>query len=84
MEDDNHRKDYTLERVVAEFLYTSDNMFGDVKFDAEVELYRRIPPPDWAIGKRGGIPTVARDFYNDDGTRKEESCLKTSSPNINP
>lgn len=72
MSKDNHRANRSLDEVVAEFLYTDDGMFGDIKFDAEVELYRRIPPPKWAQNKRC-LPTVAQEFYNNDGTRKEPS-----------
>jgi hypothetical protein len=54
-------EDSTLEEVVAAFLYTSDNMFGEVVFDAQRELYRRTPPPDWA--KRHPLPDMAQEWH---------------------
>lgn len=60
----------TLEEVVASFLYTSQNMFGEVVFDAERELFKRTPPPKWAIGKNGGLPTMAKEFYQESGEVK--------------
>ena len=55
-------EDYTLEEVLANFLYTSDNMFGDIVCDAERELYKRIPPPEWA--KKHPLPTLAKEFHS--------------------
>lgn len=66
---ENFRADHPLEQVVAEALYTDDNMFGDIKFDAELELFRRIPPPGWAQNK-GRLPIAAQEFWNEDGTPK--------------
>lgn len=54
-------EDYTLNEVLESFLYTSDNMFGEVVFDAQRELYRRIPPPIWA--KHQPLPTLAKEFH---------------------
>jgi hypothetical protein len=46
----------SFKEVVESALYTSDNMFGEIAFEAERELMRRLmklyPPPDWAKGKR--------------------------------
>ena len=53
----------TLERVLAAFLYTDDNMFGRELFDAHRELYKRIPPPEWA--KRFPLPTMAKEFHGE-------------------
>lgn len=54
-------EDKTLEEVVAAFLYTSQNMFGEVVFDAERELFKRTPPPEWA--KKHKLPTLAEEFH---------------------
>lgn len=54
-------EDYSLAEVVATYLYTSDNMFADIVFDAERELYKRTPPPEWA--KRHSLPTMAKEFH---------------------
>jgi hypothetical protein len=52
---------HTLEDVLAAFLYTSEGMFGDIVFDAERELYKRIPPPEWA--KKHPLPELAKEFH---------------------
>jgi hypothetical protein len=52
----------TLESVLAAFLYTSENMFGEIVFDAQRELYKRIPPPTWALGHK--LPALAQEFHN--------------------
>lgn len=57
-----------LEEVVAAYLYTSANMFGEIVFDAERELFRRTPPPDWAL--KHPLPTMAKEFHE----RKENDC----------
>lgn len=54
-------EDHTLEEVVAAYLYTSENMFGEIVFDAQRELYRRTPPPDWA--KRHNLPDMAKEWH---------------------
>lgn len=35
-------------------LYTSQNMFGEIQFEAEEELKFRYPPPRWATHKPDG------------------------------
>ena len=54
-------EDSTLEEVLEGFLYTSENMFGEVVFDAQRELYRRIPPPEWA--KKHQLPDMAKEWH---------------------
>lgn len=45
-------KDRSFKEVAEAALYTSQGMFGDIQFEAERELYRRLmdlyPPPEWA------------------------------------
>lgn len=53
----------TLEEVLANFLYTDEGMFGTIVFDAQRELYRRIPPPKWA--KNHPLPTMAKEWHHD-------------------
>lgn len=70
-----HFEEYDLVRLLESFLYTSDNMFGDIITDAERELYRRVPPPKWCFDdkgkpKSGCLPIVSQEWYNEDGTRK--------------
>lgn len=62
----------TLQEVIESFLYTSQGMFGDIQFGAECELYKRVPPPDWAVNKACGLPHTAKIYWNEDGTRKEQ------------
>jgi hypothetical protein len=57
---------YSLEDVVAAFLYTSDNMFGDVITDAQRELYKRTPPPTWAL--KHPLPIMAKEFHSQETT----------------
>ena len=52
----------TLEEVLENFLYTSANMFGEIVFDAERELYKRTPPPKWA--RKHPLPNMAKEFHN--------------------
>ena len=52
-----------LESVIESFLYTDDGMFGDIKCDAERELYRRFPPPDWA--KPHKLPILAEEWHGE-------------------
>lgn len=47
-----------LIEVIQSTLYTSDEMFGEIQWAAQVELFRRIPVPDWA--KKHELPLVAR------------------------
>jgi hypothetical protein len=54
-------EDQTLEEVLAAFLYTSENMFGEIVFDAQRELYKRTPPPVWA--KRHPLPDLAKEWH---------------------
>lgn len=44
-------KDFNDKELIESVLYTSQNMFGEVQFEAECELMRRFPRPDWAKGK---------------------------------
>ena len=48
-------KNANFVEVVQSALFTSQNMFGEVQFEAEQELYRRlmrvVEVPDWAKGK---------------------------------
>lgn len=48
--------DMTFQEVVESALYTSQNMFGSIQFEAERELYRRLmvlyPEPEWKKGKK--------------------------------
>lgn len=41
-------KNYTIRKVLEVALYTGEEMFGDIIFDAMEELRYRITPPDWA------------------------------------
>ena len=41
----------TTRDVIEQALYTSDAMFGEIRYMANEELKRRFPPPDWAKGK---------------------------------
>jgi hypothetical protein len=54
-DDETGFEDRTFQEVVEAFLYTSDGMFGDILFDAERELRKRLkplfPPPEWAQKK---------------------------------
>lgn len=59
-------EDDTLEEVLASFLYTSEGMFGEVVFDAERELFKRIPPPEWA--KRHPLPDMAKEWHSQEST----------------
>ena len=34
--------------VIESVLYMSQDMFGDIQFEAEEELKHRYPPPEWA------------------------------------
>lgn len=49
-------KDQSFQSVVESALYTSQGMFGEIQFEAERELMRRLmilfPPPEWTKGKR--------------------------------
>lgn len=45
----------TLEEVIQSAIYTDDNMFGEERWLAQVELCRRVPTPDWA--KCHNLPT---------------------------
>jgi len=58
-------EDRSLQEVLENYLYTSANMFGEVVFDAERELFRRIPPPEWA--KKHPIPTMAKEWHDECG-----------------
>jgi hypothetical protein len=51
----------TLMEVLESFLYTSENMFGEIVFDAQRELYRRCPPPEWAQKHR--LPDMAQEWH---------------------
>lgn len=44
----------TDKEVIESVLYTSQNMFGDIQFEAEEELKHRFPPPRWATHKSNG------------------------------
>lgn len=54
-------EDYTLEDVLANYLYTSEGLFGEVVFDAQRELYKRTLPPEWA--KNFPLPRLAKEFH---------------------
>lgn len=45
----------SLKEVIESWLYTSENMFGEIVFDAGRELQKRlrevVPPPEWAKKK---------------------------------
>lgn len=45
----------SLKEVIESWLYTSENMFGEIVFDAGRELHKRlrevVPPPEWARRK---------------------------------
>lgn len=55
-------ENHTLEEVLANYLYTSANMFGEIVFDAERELFKRIPPPAW-VRKHHPLPDMAKEWW---------------------
>lgn len=60
-------EDEPLEKVIQAALYTDDNLFGEIQWAAEVELYRRVPIPEWA--KKHELPFTAKQAFK----IKEES-----------
>lgn len=51
----------TLLEVLETFLYTSDNMFGEIVHDAQRELYKRVTPPEWAM--KHPLPILAKEWH---------------------
>lgn len=51
----------SLEDVLANYLYTDEGMFGEIVFDAQRELFKRIAPPEWA--KKHPLPNMAKEFH---------------------
>lgn len=51
----------TLEEVIQSALYTDDNLFGEIRWAAEVKLHRRVPIPAWA--KKHELPFLAKQAF---------------------